>query len=268
MKRIVAVVCCSLAGTLGAGCAVDSSSLEEPEALGEAESALVVSNALNPNALNPNALNPNSLLPAALASILDPGEAGDLSRQLLSYTVSCALSPTQSFVFVWFDNLSLPHLEVLTGLLGLAPDWASGPLTVVGQRWITACLVSRVNWYGVPVTISSRGKHTNLRTPGLVEQLLYTREEGAFFGNLFDAPPTAYACYTAANVDHSRSLFRDCAAGHLDESGAIEGCGPVQILGDCADYCQPLTTEGGYHPSCAPESGGVATDSVITTFLP
>jgi hypothetical protein len=283
MKRIIIIACWLLATALITGCAFDSSALVEGEALGEAESQFEYSNALNPNALNPNALNPNALnpnalnpnalnpnglLPAALASILDPGDAGVLSRQLLSYVVSCALTPVQSFSFTWYDSSNFPHLETFTGLLGLAPGWATGAATLSSQRWVSACLASRVNWYGLRVVLSSRGVHPNLKTQDLVERLTFTSEEGAFFGNLFQANPAVYACYNETNRDHSRSLLRDCAAGHINSSGEAEECGPMHILGSCDDYCAPLDEAGLYHPSCSREIGGAATAHVVTTFLP
>ncbi len=36
-----------------------------------------------------------------------------------------------------------------------------------GQQWISACLASRVNWYGVPVTLSSRASHPALNDEDL-----------------------------------------------------------------------------------------------------
>ena len=272
MKRIIVIACWLLATALITGCTFDSSALLEGEALGEVESHFEYSNALNPNALNPNALNPNALnpnalLPAAMASLLDPGDAGALSRQLISYVVSCALTPSQSFSFTWYDSSNFPHLELFTGLLGLAPGWATGAPELSSQRWVSACLASRVNWYGVPVMLSSRGAHSNLKTQDF-ERQVFTREEGAFFGNLFQANPAVYACYNDSNRAHSHVLLRDCAAGHINSSGETEDCGPVHVLGSCDDYCAPLDEAGLYHPSCSREIGGAATAKVVTTFLP
>jgi hypothetical protein len=283
MKRIIAIACWLLATALITGCAFNMSSSLEIEALAEVEDRLEDSNALNPNALNPNALNPNalnpnalnpnalnpnSLSPAALASILDPGEAGELSRQLLSYVVGCAFARGQSFSFTWYDSSNTPHPETFTGLLGLASGWATGAVGKASQRWVTACLASRVNWYGTPVMLSSRGAHPSLRTQSSCERSAYPSEEGAFYGNLFQDSPAIYACYNEANAAHSRSRLRDCAAGHIDESGQIEDCGPVQILGSCADYCAPLDAAGLYYPGCARVLGGPTIAAVITTFLP
>jgi hypothetical protein len=293
MKRILAILYWSSVATFVSGCALDAGSSFDDEAV--AEDAIAVKgphalnpnalnpNALNPNALNPNALNPNALNPnalgvtalsagalgpSALAALQEPGNTGAMSRQLLSYSVSCALGPAQSFSFTWYDNQNVPHPETYWGLLALAPSWATEPLDSTGQQWVSACLASRTNWYGVPVMLSSRGPHASLETTSPSEQLLFPTEEGAFFGNLFRANPAVYACHIAANEAHVRSLYRDCAAGHIDSQGKTDRCGPIQIVGDCADFCAPLDADGLYYPSCSSTIGGWTTTRVITTFLP
>ncbi len=283
MKRLNAIVCSGWATLLLTGCGAGSIDSTDDESVAEVAEALENPNAMNPNAMNPNAMNPNAMNPnamnpnaltpsamsaSAILALLDPGPSGDLSRQLLKYTVSCALDESQSFGFSWTDAQGAVHAEVYAGLLGLATSWVSRPLDISGQRWVSACLASRVNWYGAPVMLSSRGAHANLRTQSAAERSSYPRQEGAFFGNIFLENPAVYACYTTPNVAHSRSLFRDCAAGHVDSSGAVVGCGPVQILGDCADYCATLDAAGLYYPSCARIVGGVPIVNVVTTYLP
>ena len=99
--------------------------------------------------------------------------------------MSCALTPSQSFAFSWTDSSSVIHSESYPGLLGLASSWASSALSTTGQQWVSACLASRVNWYGVHVDISSRGNHTSLGTTHAERTTDYPVIEGAFFGNLF-----------------------------------------------------------------------------------
>ncbi|WP_438006782.1 hypothetical protein WME89_50930 [Sorangium sp. So ce321] len=225
-------------------------------------------NALNPNALNPNALNPNALNPNALSAIRDPGQAGALSRQLLSYVVGCALTPAQSFIFSWTDLAGSVHEEIYTGLLGLAPSWSDKPLGQTDQQWVSACLASRTNWYGVSVTISSRGSHAAIDKTGTPELSTYTRQEGAFWGNLFGPSPYLNACHD--EVSHARSLSRECAAGHLDDGGGVQECGMIHIVGLCDSHCLPLNQRGMYYPSCVNNLTGnpEATTRVITVFLP
>ena len=237
--------------------------------------------ALNANALNANALYPEALTPGMLgayplgpstlgasgqAALQDPAASGELSRQLLKYTVSCALDNTQSFSFAWTDASGGSHVETYPGLLGLATSWASQPLDQQGQHWVSACLASRINWYGITVSLSSRGAAPGLTTTS-DEVAAYAWEEGAFWGDLFTSTPAVYACDAPPNDPHSRSLFRDCAAGHLDSSGPAVSCGPLQRVGSCDTHCTPLNADH-FHPSCSatPSVEGPGSPA-ITVFL-
>lgn len=251
------------------------------EALGSAASEILGSNALNPNALNPNALNPNALAPGALApnvllgwslsgsvlnALRDPGEIGHLSRQLLRYIVGCALDATQSFQLSWDEGGEL-HEERYRGELGLAPTWIDEPLDEEQQRWVSACVASRANWYGVSVIISSRGAHAALREPDRAELWAYPHQEGAFWGNLFTSSPRLYACYREANIRNSRHHMRDCAAGHRTSDGTTVECPNIHIVGACEDWCDRPQGIGGYHLSCWNDQGEPSTQ-VVATYLP
>ncbi len=274
MLLLVALPCLPCCGGSD-GFSAESGSVEE------VSSALRNYNALNPNALNPNALNPNALDPSTLApnrlegsslaetaftAITDPGELGAMSRQLLQYIVSCALTPSQSLSFSWHDELGELHEEVYSGHLGLAPGWRDEPLSVSRKQWISACVASRANRAGVSVMISSRGPHVALRYPDRSEVTSYPREEGAFWGNLFTSSPRFYACYNESNAESSRALGRDCAAGLLRADGNVRECPNIHIVGSCDLACGGLSAAGGYRPSCT-NHGGESSSAVITTFL-
>ena len=269
MKRITAIACGSLTATLMTGCAFDANFPQDGDALGEAESQLLVlnalnPNALNPNALNPNALNPNALSPSALLALQDPGSSGDLSRQLLKYTVSCAFAPSQSFSFSWTDTSGVVHPETYSGLLGLAAGWANTRLSTSGAEWVSACLASRANWYGATVTISSRGPAEHLATTS-EERASYPAIEGAFFGNLFTTTPAIYSCYNSTNVVNSRAQQRDCATGHLNPDGSVSSCGMLQVLGSCSTYCNSIDPSRQYYPSCFLNTSRAGTPFVVKT---
>ncbi|HEX2570119.1 MAG TPA: hypothetical protein VH877_11220 [Polyangia bacterium] len=220
-------------------------------------------NALNMNALNLNALNINALDPAAALTIRSPGPKGDLARQLVRYAVGCALSPSQSFSFSWTDGTGTVHDEVYLGQLGLAPTWATAPLTSSGARWVSACLASRVNYYGTPVPISSRAP--GVLTTSSSERGTYAYEEGAFWGNVFGPTPAVFACYDLLTTSHSRARARDCAAGHADSDGYVEQCGIIQIVGPCTTSCLLPLLEGDGYSSCG--SLLSKTSETITVFL-
>jgi hypothetical protein len=225
-------------------------------------------NALSLNALSLNALSLNGLAPQALASIQDPGPSGALARQAMRYIVSCALDSSGSLSFSWTDSGGILHQEVYLGLLGLAPAWQSGPIQGPEASWVSACLIARTNWYGVPVQISARGSLQALMHADANELSTYAIREGAFWGDLFTASPVAYACYDDDNVDAARQHLRDCAAGHLDADGQVEGCGIIQIVGGCADLCNDPHAHWGYFGSCATaDDDGDSSAEVISIFL-
>jgi hypothetical protein len=289
-RRLVASIVAGLLAASTAGCATAGG--DDAEHVGEVTAALENDNALNPNALNPNALNPNALNPnalnpnalnpnalssAAMSALRAPDAGGDLSRELMRYVVSCALDSTQSFSFTWTDAGSVSHPTTYPGLLGVARSWISAPLSTADQQWVSACLASRVNWYGIPVTLSSRGENDALGL-GLGEAVAFPTEEGAFWGNLFTSSPAVFACNNPLAASHARYLLRDCADGHLDTQGVPQECGMIHIVGSCATYCQGLDAIGLYHPRCVSNLEGngflapylansTATTEAITVFL-
>jgi hypothetical protein len=254
----------------------------EQDRIGPGLKALKADNALDPNALNANALNANALSESALSTIqLSPnaldfdqlsesarsaiqakGQDGELSRQLLEYTVSCALDTTQSLSFSWTDEVGVVHPETYWGLLALATSWATRPLASSDAEWVSACLASRVNWYGAKVTISSRGARPPLTKVDPSELGAYPNVEGAFWGNLFTEQPAVFACHYSPNDENSREHLRDCAAGHIDDGGNVQPCGIIQIAGACETICFQTRAGDGHYDSC----GSAA--KPITIFLP
>jgi hypothetical protein len=238
-------------------------------------SALDTSNALNQNALNLNACNLNALnlnaldvaalSPSSIAALQDPGPSGDLARQLVRYAVNCALGSTQTFSFSWTDTAGTQHEERYPGNLGLAPYWSRGALNTSDERWISACLASRVNWYGIPVTLSARAPGNALPVSD-AERSTFTLQEGVFFGNLFTPTPTIYSCFNADHVEFSRARNRDCAAGHLNPDGSVVDCGIIQRLGPCSRWCASQDPKDGYYTSCR-NPQGTQLGEVFTIFL-
>jgi hypothetical protein len=277
--RMLAVLGCV---GLMTGCIAEMDAAEaEAEAVDEASSAIVSDNALNFNALNFNALNFNALnfnalnfnalSPSNLDALQDPSATGATARQLMRYMASCALTSTQSFQFEWTDELGILHTESYPGHLGLAPTWATQPLSLDGQRLVSACLAARTNYYQVPVQISARSHVDQLRTKVKSSEVTaYPDVEGVFWGNLFAAQPYLNACYNSATVDNSRAWQRDCAVGHVNASGDVEECGLIHIVGPCNQVCQGLNNAGRYYASCYERPGVslVTTSRVITTALP
>src|SRR5262249_23958179 len=141
-------------------------------------------------------------------------------------------------------------------------------LDTEGEEWVSACLAARSNYYGMPVMLSSRGVNPALVLTDWDEFLTYTRQEGAFWGNVFAPTPRLYACHVPSNDDNSRAQSRACAAGHLSDSGVSKDCGIIHVVGACADLCQKPYSWLKYQPQCWSSPDGTGrTGSVITTFL-
>lgn len=239
-----------------------------PQALSTQNS--IAGNALDLNALNLNTLNryplrPEALEPAALAAIQNPGPDGVLARQFVEYAASCALAPSQAFSFSWTDSAGVSHNESYPGHLGLATYWARGSLTASDERWISACLAARVNWYGVHVTISTRSAGTRLPVSD-PERATFTLQEGAFFGNLFGTTQAIYSCDDPTHANPARARYRDCAVGHLNDNGSISNCGIIQRLGSCSSWCADPDPTDGYYPNCDDPQGNERKE-VVTVFL-
>ncbi|WP_437586029.1 hypothetical protein [Sorangium sp. So ce1000] len=288
----VALLAIPLVTTACIGAELDEASNDEAseEAIGEAEAAVTSDNGLFANALYHNALTMSGFTPRDLSltalswsvlnqnartALQNPGPDGALSRQLVQYVVGCALKPNQSFSFTWTDTGGVSHQETYTGYLGMADWWVYGPLTdPFYQRYISACLAARTNWYGTSVTISLRGSQTSMASSS-AERGAYLVREGAFWGNLFSTTPYVRACYSPPGVDRARALQRDCAAGHLgvDANGAAvtKQCGPIAIVGSCDTLCSAVSSDGGFYSQCIENPATslmVRTDVVITSFLP
>ena len=262
--RLSTAMLAGLMGISATGCLAPGG---PDEGVGAAEGALEDSNAMNLNAMNLNALHASALSSTALASLRRPDSEGDLARQLLKYAASCALTAAQLIEIDWIDSLGVEHLETYGGLMGLEPSWVNAALSETGERWVSACLASRVNWYGAPVLLSSRGSHQMLSAAGANEAAEFPVIEGAFWGNIFGASPRVFACHDAANIDHSRQKLRDCAAGHV-EGGDVVECGLIEIVGPCDAHCATSPANGAYFGSCAEDLAGHGGAEVITVWLP
>ena len=165
----------------------------------------IVYNALAANALVTNGLN--------LGNGLDLGDPD--AHQFVEYLVSCALPAG--------DDVAIQG-ETFAGALGLAPEWADGPCGETCQRWVSACLLARVNARGERVQISMRGPDDALH-PGEREIVDFPVEDGTFFGNLFVSPLVLLATSPREDL----SLPRTCG-------GAIQDCA-IDILGRSDEIC-------------------------------
>jgi hypothetical protein len=268
MRRVLFVMLFSLVG----GCAFEPAEEAYEGGIEARDSALMSDNSLIPNALQPNGIVPNGIVPngivpngltpstipsTALTALQDAGTAGDLSRKFLKYAVGCAFNTSQSFQVTWTDAQSVPQTETYYGSLGIAPEWATGALSATQQRWISACIAARTNYFGISVVLSMRGDKTELSADA-TERSTFSHLEGAFWGNLFATTPSLHSCYNLAERAYVRGKNRACAAGYDD--GSVHWCGIISSIGDCSG-CTANTDSGLGYTTCGSET------EVVTSFL-
>jgi len=190
--------------------------------------------ALNGIAINGIAINSlsNNLYELTSTDLL----ATDEGREVLKYAISCAIpygiALTSSYAGMTYN---------FVGEIGLAPGWLDRGLRDTEQRWVSACLLARVNRFGVPVSISIRGPHDALQVTE-EEAVTYSVEEGSFYGNVFrgvEGPMVWNACRGQDQaVSESGTLeLRDCAEPDPENPG-LSLCG-FNYAGDCGSWAQP-----------------------------
>jgi hypothetical protein len=112
-------------------------------------------------------------------------------REKLTYLISCALNEDIE-LYTEVDG----KVYTFLGSMGLAPRWLEKPLTPSEERWVSACMLARTNFWGVKVIISMRASPppTMTLTPTVEETRNFSLYEGDFYGNIFQPFPVAYTC--------------------------------------------------------------------------
>lgn len=218
--------------------------------------------------VEPNVYNVNVESSADLLSSIS-------GREVLSAIAACALPSTVRLRATIDDGTA-----EFTGDLGLAPDWLTAPLSPDGQRWVSACLFSRVNSLDLFIPVSARGPHPALGVD-TDERSMYSLQEGGFFGTYFtpkNEPVAWYACRGAgkAKGEDGDLAQRNCAAPDPQNPG-LTLCG-FNFAGDCGSFsilhaCEQFATGGTFYQRCHTASTAKASSAapmflqVITTYV-
>ena len=210
-----------------AGCITDMDDPNEDSV----DQSVTSSNKLASNKLASNKLASNALAASklALTSVSTGTAAAALintadGREVLSYIVSCALTSAQSITLK--DSTGVSY--AFPGSLGLGSAWLTRALTLDEQQWVSSCVFSRTNYFGVAVQLSMRGNNTLLATTS-DERTAYPNFDGTFYGNLFDTTgPKEYACKGTYNAS-----LRVCANS---TDGVTTECG-FTYTGLCSAAC-------------------------------
>jgi GLTT repeat (6 copies) len=216
----------------------------------------LTANGLTANGLTANGLTANGLTSSAMtASGLTAGAMTDpLSRELMKYIVSCALSDQQSL------SLTIAGTAyTFPGSIGLAPQWgaAHGSCDESCQRWVSACVIARVDAAGIDREISIRGPNLAL-LPSWSELSQYTQREATYFGNIFIPGEPRFLCLSPGQTEDERA----CGPSLAD-------C-PMTVLGSCARDCLFQGLFGDF--DICSDAGRVGTGNTylesVTVYLP
>jgi hypothetical protein len=211
----------------------------------------LTANALTANALTANALTANALTANALtANALTAGALEDpLSRELLKYIVSCAL-PDDAEIDLTVDGIDY----AFSGGTGLAPAWGQpdGSCGKSCRRWVSACVLARVDYLGVSLPISIRGARRQLASTA-AERSAFPHREATYFGDIFASPQVRRACLSPGQTE----IPRVCGP-------SLDGC-VMDVIGSCDEVCDGTRRDGAF-TGCGSDGDGDAAD--ITVFLP
>ncbi len=219
MTQSILPLCVVLASSVSALGCIAAEGDDDIESVASIEQPIVTLNAITSNAITSNAITSNALK--------DPN-----ARLLLKYVVSCAL-PASEHVDFTIDGVDYSF----QGELGLTPKWGlpGGSCSDTCQRWVSACVLARVDYLGAKVNISLRGPHANLAASP-AELAKYTVREGAYYGNIFRAPAEQerYACVAPGR----KGLPRVCGP-------TLDGC-VVEATGWCNTTCGAALPNGAF----------------------
>src|SRR5438105_3499268 len=159
--------------TLLVGCT--DSRFDEPERIlnNSISFSDVVANKSALTALSAGKLDLNS---AAGTTLLSTPEG----RHVVSFVVGCALPKGQTRTGK--DDVGVTY--AFDGELGLSPQWISHAPSASDRRWVSACMLARVNNFGTAMKISLHGP-TNGLYVNAHDSGTFTLEEGAFYGDIF-----------------------------------------------------------------------------------
>lgn len=142
------------------------------------------------------------------------------------------------------------------GYWGFAPEWLEGPCEEACQEWVSACLMTHINDYGLPVDIFLAGTNEHLQALGVrPEDRGFAVLEGAYYGNVFQRPALMYAC-RGHDRDALALTWRVCSRPGARCGFEIAGpCGPVdgETGADATGVCE--VTPEGFYRNCRTSRG-------------
>jgi hypothetical protein len=219
----------------------------------------LIDSGLIDNGLVDSGLLSSGLTSGALTSLSGLGNVLDTNphaSMFLSYVVSCALPAGQTVVVPSAANPGTSY--TFNGSIGIAPTWGAsdtGSCDATCQKWVSACVISRVNYLGAHVDLSIRGANPALAlVAGEVTD--YPNREATYFGNVLVSPQQIYGCQTAG--DDMALIGRPCGNG-ADTTGCV-----IDVIGDCGSVCSVNDPTTGYYGTCT--AAGTTYGPAVTIY--
>jgi hypothetical protein len=208
-----------------------------------------------------NGLTPIQLWNATLdASVLDETNLHAMAstadgRAALPYVVGCALASGHGVSTTYDPGDGSEQPISFNGFLGLADGWTSGALNTTQQRWVSGCVLGRVNRTGANITISMRGTLSNFSL-AFGEGTNYPVQEGAFFGNVFQG--TDFYVAACKGTGNPTATGRDCAKSSINPG--YTQC-DYHYAGACSSVC---SGSGGVFSSCT--TNGTTYTTAVSSY--
>jgi hypothetical protein len=228
---VLGAVCVSI----GAGChAVPPHGLSNGMSQQRGGTSDRLSHSTLPTLAAPRADTSSAVLPRLIA-LADPHLASTAAkREQLTYLVRCALPEgIELYTQQGTERFTFP------GRIGLAPHWVSTAMTPSEERWVSACLLAHLNYFGKHVMISLRAQQPLV--PALEasneEQQTFSIFEGGFFGNLFTPHPVAYTCRGQHTLEQASEPI-------LQDRICTQETGETTAEGKPLTYCRLILTGG------------------------
>ena len=206
-------------------------------------------NGKTPSMIIATTLDTAALTGAAIAPYTDTADR----RSYLEYIAACALDSTQSVSANGYT---------FVGAYGLATGWTSGALSASDRRWVSACVLARVNFFGVTLPISMRGSHAALALDA--GESGYTVQEGAYYGDIFGGSDIRRACIGAdklATPTVGNLTYRVCT---VNAGNGVTSCS-FAYDGECASTC--TVGSNGYN-ACTDTSSNTWSEVIKVQIAP
>lgn len=157
-------------------------------------------------------------------------------RHILKDVMECALRDDQAV-------MDQETGAIYTGYVGLATEWEVRALDAEERRWVSACMVQRLNYFGISVPILLEGQKAEIETDESYRGD-YPFAESTAWGDVFTGSAGEFA-WICTEEDVWSLCPRDLGEPWVDTRvcDGVQDCG-IAFAGRCSDACDP--TAGGY----------------------